>query len=108
MTQHMANSMTGNAITVYSNLFFVDSSASNHMMSHGKWFGDVKILENLLYVELGDDTMHPIAQLDKMPMHDGIMKSLLDVHHLSNITKNLNLRGQMVKWGLQVRFNLDG
>ena len=38
------------------NVRFVDSSASNHMTSHGEWLGDVKNLE-----KPGNDTTHPIA-----------------------------------------------
>ena len=36
------------------------------------------------------------------------MKYLADVLHVPNITKNLVSVGQMVKQGLQVRFNEDG
>jgi len=36
--QHMANSMIGSVS--YNNVWYVDSGASNHMTSHGKWFRD--------------------------------------------------------------------
>ena len=89
---------------------YVDSSASSHMTNHGKWFSDVRNLEKLGYVEIGDDTAHPIAQVGKVPlaMQDGRIKYLSDVLHILNIIKNLVLVGQMVEQGLQVRFNRDG
>ena len=38
------------------------------MTSHGEWFNDVKTLEKLGYVETGDDTAHPIAEVGKVPL----------------------------------------
>ena len=58
--QHMINSMTKNAIHCI-NIWFVGSGTSNHMTSHGELFSDVRNLEKLAYVEIGDDTTHPIA-----------------------------------------------
>jgi hypothetical protein len=43
-----------------------------------------------------------------LAMQDGKIKYLFDVLHVPNITKNLVFVGQMIKQGLQVRFNLDG
>ena len=96
--------MTDNAAD-YKNVWFVDSGASNHMTSHDEWFSDVKNLEKLGYVETGDDTTHPIAQISKVPMamQNVRTKYVLDVLHVPNITKNLVLVGQMVEQGLQVR-----
>ena len=31
------------------------------MISHGEWFSDVKNLVKPGYVEIGDDTVHPIV-----------------------------------------------
>ena len=83
----------------YRNVWFVDPSASNHMTSHGEWCSDVKNSKKLVYVEIGDDAMHPIAHVGKMPlaMQDGRIKYLSDVLHVSNITENLVLVGQMVE-----------
>ena len=104
--QHMVNSMTDNAVDC-KNGWFVHSGASNHMTSHGEWFSDVKNLEKPGYVETGDDTAHPIAQVGKVPlaMQNGRTKYLSDVLHVPNITKNLVSIDQMVEQGLQVRFN---
>ena len=109
MMQHTVNSMTKNAADC-KNILFVDSDASNHMTNHGEWFNDVKNLEKLGYVEIGDDTTHPIAQVGKVPlaMQNGRIKYLSDVLHVPNITMNLVLVGQMVEQGWQVRFNPDG
>ncbi|MCO5563178.1 hypothetical protein L7F22_016815 [Adiantum nelumboides] len=80
------------------------SSASNHMTSHGEWFKEMKQLDGPGYVETGDDSAHPIAHVEKLPlqMQDGKMKYLVDVIHVPNITKNLVLVGQMIEQGLQL------
>jgi len=51
----------------------VDSRVSNHMTSHGEWFRDTKDLKTLRFVEISDDTTHPITQINKVPlsMQDG-------------------------------------
>ena len=67
MMHHMVNSMIENA-TDCKNVWFVDGGASNHMMSHGEWFSDVKNLEKPSYVETSDDTAHPITQASKVPL----------------------------------------
>ena len=70
-------------------VWYVDSCASNH------------------YVQIGDDSCHPITHIGKVPLalHDGKTKSLSDVLHVPSIIKNLVSVGQMVEQGLQVRFN---
>ena len=95
--QHMVNSMTNNAADC-KNVWFVDLSASNYMISHGERFSDVRNLEKLGYIKTGDDTTHPIAHIGKVPlaMEDGRTKYLLDLLHILNITKNLVTFSQMV------------
>jgi hypothetical protein len=106
----MLNTVAANVSTSVDNVWYVDSGASNHMTNHGEWFRDVKNLEKLGYVETGDDTAHPIAHIENVPlaMQDGKIKYLSDVLHVPNITKNLVSVGQMIEQGLQVRFNPDG
>jgi len=103
--QHMANSMIGDVLD--DNVWYVDFGASNHMISRGEWFRDAKDLKTLGSVETGDDTTHPITQIDKvtLSMQDGQTKNLKDVLHVPTITKNLVFVGQMVQQGLQVTFN---
>jgi hypothetical protein len=98
--QHMANSMIGGILD--NNVWYVDSGASNHMTSHEEWFRDTKDLKTPSFVEIGDDTTHPITQIGKVPlsMQDGQTKYLKDVLHVSTITKNLVFVGQMVEQGL--------
>ncbi len=69
--QHMANSMIGGISD--NNVWYVDSGASNHMISHGEWFRNTKDLKTLGFVETGDDITHPITQISKVPlsMQDG-------------------------------------
>ena len=83
-------------------VWYVDLSASNHMMCHHTWFNEMKEPSKLGYVEIGDDTMHPIEHVGNVPlaMDDGRNKYLADVLHVPTITKNLVLVGQMVEQGL--------
>ncbi|MCO5610711.1 hypothetical protein L7F22_064952 [Adiantum nelumboides] len=78
-------------------------SALNHMTNHGEWFKELQALQNLGYVETGDDTAHPIVHTGHVPLslQDGNVKYLVDVLHVPNITKNLVSIGQMVEQGLQ-------
>ena len=91
-------------------IWYVDLGASNHMTSHDEWFGELRDLENPGYVQIGDDSCHPITHIGKvlLALHDGKTKSLSDVLHVPSITKNLVSIGQMVEQGLQVRFNAKG
>jgi len=95
--QHMANSMIGGVLD--NNVRYVDSGASNHMISHGEWYRDIKDLKIPKFVETGDDTIHPITQIDKVPlsMQDGQTKYLKDILHVPTITKKLVSIGQMVE-----------
>ncbi|MCO5553272.1 hypothetical protein L7F22_006793 [Adiantum nelumboides] len=108
--QHMMNTMSANASKCDNNVWYVDSSASNHMTNHGEWFKELQALQNSGYVETGDDTAHPIMHTGNVPLslQDGNVKYLADVLHVPNITKNLVFVGQMVEQGLHVRFNADG
>jgi hypothetical protein len=72
------------------------------MTSHGEWFRDIKDLKTPEFVEIGDDTTHPITQIGKVPlsMQDGQTKYLRDVLHVPTIIKNLIFVSQMVEQGL--------
>jgi hypothetical protein len=50
------------------NVWYVDSGALNHMTNHGEWLKDTKDLKTLGFVEIGDDTTHPITQIRKVPL----------------------------------------
>jgi hypothetical protein len=63
--QHVANSMIRNILD--NNVWYVDYGVSNHMTSHGKWFRDTRDLKSR-FVEIGDDTTHPITQISKVPL----------------------------------------
>ena len=56
-----------------SNDWHVDSGASNHVTNHAEWFREMQNLERLSYVEIANDTAHPIAHIGKVPlfMQDG-------------------------------------
>jgi len=59
--QHMTNSMMGGISN--NNVWCVDFGASIHMISHGECFRSIKDLKTLGFVEIGDDTTHPITQI---------------------------------------------
>jgi len=61
---HMANLMIGGVSD--NNVWYVDSGALDHMTSHEKWFRDTKDLKTLGFVEISDDTTHPITQIVKV------------------------------------------
>jgi len=84
--------------------------ASKHMTSHGKWFKDIRDLKTSRFVQIGNDTTHPITQIGKvsLSMQDGQTKYLNDVLYVPKITKKTIFVGQMVKQGLHVTFNLNG
>ena len=67
------NSMSVDVASCKKDVWYVDSSASNHMTSHGEWFKQMKDLERPGYVERRDDTAHPIAHVGDVPlfMQDG-------------------------------------
>jgi hypothetical protein len=80
------------------------------MTSHGEWCRDIKDLKTLGFMETGDDTTHPITQINKVPlsMQNRQTKYLKDVLYVPTITKKLILIGQMVEQGLHVIFNPNG
>ena len=96
--QHMINTMSADVSKCGDNVWYVDSGASNHMTSHGEWFKELQALLSPSYVDIGDDTAHPIAHSGNVPLslQDGNVKYLADVLHVPNITKNLVSVG--VKW----------
>ena len=82
--QHVMNSMSADVASCKEDVWYVDSSASNHMTSHGEWFKEMKDLEKPGYVEIGDDKAHLIAHVGDVPlsMQDGKVKYLVDVLHV--------------------------
>ena len=68
--RHRANSMSASTSTNASNpedLRFVDSGASNHMISHQEWFHDLREPYRSGYVGTRDDTIHPIRHVGNAP-----------------------------------------
>ena len=90
-------------------VWFVDSGTSNHMTSHEDWFWDLRKPEQPGYVETGDDTIHPIQHIVNVPFEEeGNQIYIKNVLHVPTIKKNLISVGQIVKQGMQVRFNDGG
>ena len=56
-------------------------------------------------VETGDDTPYTIEHVGEVPLsHVGQKWKLMNILHVSSITKNLVSVGQIVDQGMQVRF----
>ena len=49
------------------NVWFVGTGASNHMTSPEDWFQELWKPERPIYVETGDDTIHPIQHVGNVP-----------------------------------------
>jgi hypothetical protein len=62
------------------------------MTSHGEWFKNTRDLKTLWFVEISDDTTHPITQISKVPlsMQDGQTKYLKDVLYVPTIIKKIS------------------
>ncbi|KAL8151855.1 LOW QUALITY PROTEIN: hypothetical protein V2J09_021663, partial [Rumex salicifolius] len=71
--------------------WILDSSCSFHMTPHKKWFETYKA-GNLGFVRLGDDKTCGII---KVPMHDGIIRTLTEVCHIPALKKNMIFLGYM-------------
>ena len=64
-------------------VWFVDSGASNHMMSHEEWFSYLEKPEQLGVFETGDDTLHPIEHVGEGPLsHIRQKGKLMNVLHV--------------------------
>ena len=83
---------------------FVDFGASHHMPSHQEWFHDLRTSDRPDYIEMGDDTTHPIRHIG----NDGQNNCIKNVLHMPTITKNLVSISQIMEQGMQVRFDNEG
>ena len=99
--RHEAHSMLAQASTSASasnNVWFVDSGASNHMMSHEDWFRELHEPKRPRYVEIGDDRTHPIQHIGNIPFgNNGNQTYLHNVLHVPTITKNPISVGHIVE-----------
>ena len=61
------------------------------MKSHALWFANMQKLSTPSFVEILDDTSHPIVHTRNiaLSMEDGKKKYIVDVFHVPNITKNV-------------------
>ena len=85
----MASGSANSASTSNSeHAWFVDSGTSHHMTSHQEWFRDLRTLDRPGYIETGDDTPHPIRQIDDVPFgKEGNQTCIINVLHVPTITK---------------------
>jgi hypothetical protein len=62
------------------------------MTSHEEWFRHTRDFKTLMFVEINDDTTHPITQIGKVPlsMQDEETKYLKDVLLCSNHNKKFS------------------
>ena len=66
--QHMINSVSRSVSKCSENVWYVDLGALNHMTSQGECFKELQTLENPSFVETSDDTAHPIAHIENVPL----------------------------------------
>lgn len=64
--QYVMNTMTPEN-HAKDDVWYVDSSASNHMTSQGEWFRDMRKPKVSGFVQIGDDTAHPISHVGMYP-----------------------------------------
>ena len=90
--------------------WYVDSGASNHMTGHKEWFERLEKIERPGYVEMGDNTKHPIEHIGWILIfvNEGEVKYMDNVFHVPNIAKNVVIFDQMVEHGMKVKFNESG
>ena len=62
------NFVSADVASFKEDVWYVDSGASNHMTSHGEWFKEMKDPEKPSFVEIGDDTAHPIPHVGDVPL----------------------------------------
>ena len=62
------------------------------------------------YFQIGDDIKHSIQHIGNRPLQSAYdtRNYLFDVLHVPTITENLIFVGQVVEWGLQIRFTHRG
>ena len=90
-------------------VWFVNSGASNHITSHAFWFQELLKPNQPIFVETGDDTIHPIQHVGNVPFgKEGNQTYIKNVLHVSTIMENLVSVGRIVEQGMQVRFNDGG
>ena len=65
--KHKANSMAMNTSKL-NEVWYVDSEASNHMMSHEEWFSYLEKPEKPGVVETGIDTPNTIKHVGEVPL----------------------------------------
>ncbi|KAL8159375.1 hypothetical protein V2J09_000912 [Rumex salicifolius] len=74
----------------HTDLWIMDSDCSFHMNPTREWFKTYKV-GNLGSVQLGDDKTCGIVGIGKIKvrMHDGIIRTLIEVHHIATLKISL-------------------
>ena len=94
MTRHEVNSMK-KTTPKSDEVWYVDSGVSNHMTCHKEWFSYLEKPMQPGVVATGDNTPHPIANVEEVPLsHVGQKGKLMNMLHVPPITKNLVSVGQ--------------
>ena len=87
--KHKANLMK-TSTSKPNEVWYVDSGVSNHMTSHAEWFAYLEKPEQLGVVKNRRPHLHTIEHTKEVPLnHVGQKGKLMNVLHISTITKNL-------------------
>ena len=104
--KHKGNSMK-ESTPKPNEIWYIHSEASKHMTSHEELFSYLEKPTQPGVVETGDDTSHSIEHVgDVTQSHVRQKRRLMNLLHVSTITKNLESVGQIIDQGIQVRFTL--
>ena len=93
-------------ITIGSNIWYIYSGASSHMIGHKRFFRDLQEGGTWIHVELGDDVRYQAQGVGVVSFEreSGKPLSFADVLYVPGLTKNLISVSTLEDKGYQVKF----
>ena len=94
------------ASTTGSNIWYIDSGASSHMIGHKRFFRDLQEGGTRIHVELGDDARYHTQGVGTVSFEreSGKPLSFADVLYVLGLSKNLISVSTLKDKGNQVKF----
>ena len=83
--------------------WILDSACSFHMCTNRDWFSSYEPLQNGGFVHMGDDNPCEIVGIGSVQIktHDGMIRTLKNVRHISGMKRNLISLSTLDKEGLK-------